>query len=123
MKVKLLCCVQLLATPWTVAYHAPPSLGFSRQEYWSGLPFPSPGDLPNTGIKPGSPTLQADALPSEPPGKLDLAQPKVNNKNLKKKPRSFPLSTLDSGSKYKEEGMDSGAFTGDVNGMVIGCGR
>ena len=55
-------------TPWTVAYHAPPSMGFSRQEYWSGLPFPSPGDLPDPGIKPGSPALQADALLSEPPG-------------------------------------------------------
>ena len=51
------------------AYQAPPSMGFSRQECWSGLPFPSPGDLPNPGIKPGSPTLQADALPSAPPGK------------------------------------------------------
>ena len=57
--------------PWTVAYQAPPSMGFSRQECWSGLPFPSPGDLPNPGIKPGSPTLQADALPSEPPGNED----------------------------------------------------
>ena len=57
------------ATPWTVAYQAPPSLGFFRQEYWSGLPFPFPGDLPNPGIKPGSPVLQADTLPSEPPGK------------------------------------------------------
>ena len=55
--------------PWTVAYQAPPSMRFSRQEYCSGLPFPSPGDLPNPGIEPGSPTLQADALPSEPPGK------------------------------------------------------
>ena len=63
--------VQLFfATPWTVAYQAPPSMGFSRQENWSGLLFPSPGDLPNPGIKPGSPTLQADALPSEPPGSL-----------------------------------------------------
>ena len=61
--------VWLLATPWTVAYQALPSMGFSRQEYWSGLPFPSPGDLPNPGIEPGSPTLQTDALPSEPPGK------------------------------------------------------
>ena len=52
-----------------IAYHAPPSMGFSRQEYWSGLPFPSPGDLPNPGIKPRSPALQADALSSEPPGK------------------------------------------------------
>ena len=57
------------ATPWTVAYQAPPSMGFSRQEYWSGLPFPSPGDLPDPGIEPGSPTFQADALTSEPPGK------------------------------------------------------
>ena len=51
-----------LATPWTVAHQAPLSMGFSRQEYWSGLPFPSPGDLPNPGIEPGSPALQADAL-------------------------------------------------------------
>ena len=56
-------------TPWTVAYQAPPSMGFSRQEYWSGLPFPSPGDLPDPGIQPGSPALEADALTSEPPGK------------------------------------------------------
>ena len=54
---------------WTVAHQAPPSMGFSRQEYWSGLPFPSPGDLPNPGIEPRSPTLQADALTSEPPEK------------------------------------------------------
>ena len=52
-----------------VAHQGPPSMEFSRQEYWSGLPFPSPGDLPDPGIKPGSPALQADALPSEPPGK------------------------------------------------------
>ena len=56
-------------TPWTVTYQAPPSMEFSRQEYWSGLPFPSPGDLPDPGIKPGSPALEADALTSEPPGK------------------------------------------------------
>ena len=67
VKVKSLSCVQLFATPWTVAYQAPPSMGFSRQECWSGLPFPSPGDLPNPGIEPGSPALQADTLPSEPP--------------------------------------------------------
>ena len=53
------------AAPWTVACQPPLSKGFSRQEYWSGLPFPSPGNLPNTGIKPGSPALQADSLPSE----------------------------------------------------------
>ena len=55
--------------PWTVAYQASPSMGFSRQEYWSGLPFPSPGDLPDPGIEPRSPALEAGALTSEPPGK------------------------------------------------------
>ena len=58
--VKSLSRVQLFATPWTVTYQAPPTMGFSRQEYWSGLPFPSPGDLPNPGIEPWSPALQAD---------------------------------------------------------------
>ena len=67
--MKLLSRVRLFATPWTVAHQAPPSMGFSRQEYWSGLPFPSPGDLPDPGIEPRSPALQADALTSEPPGK------------------------------------------------------
>ena len=57
----------LFATPGTVAHQAPLSMGFSRQEYWSGLPFPSPGDLPNPGIKRRSPTLQADTLTTEPP--------------------------------------------------------
>ena len=60
--VKLLSRVWLFATPWTVAHQAPPSMGFSRQEYWSGLPFLSPGYLPNPGIEPRSPTLQAEAL-------------------------------------------------------------
>ena len=69
VKVKSLSLVRLFVTPWTVAYQAPPSVGFSRQEYWSGLPFPSPGDLPDPGIKPRSPSYQADALTSEPPGK------------------------------------------------------
>ena len=55
-------CVWVFATPWTVTCQAPLSMGFSRQEYWSGLPCPSPGDLPDPGIKPGSPTLQADSL-------------------------------------------------------------
>ena len=62
VKVKSLHLVQLFVTPWAVAYQAPPSMGFSRQEYWCGLPFPSPGDLPYPGIEPGSPALQADAL-------------------------------------------------------------
>ena len=68
-KVKSLSRVWLFVTPWTVAYQAPPSMESSRQEYWSGLPFPSPGDLPDPRIEPGSPALEADALPSEPPGK------------------------------------------------------
>ena len=59
-----------LCDPWTVAHQAPPSMGFSRQEYWSGFPFPSPGDLLDPGIEPRSPTLQPDTLTSEPPGKL-----------------------------------------------------
>ena len=62
-----------LATLWTVACQAPLSLGFSRREYWSGLPFPSPGNLPSPGIEPRSVALQADSLPSEPPGKPDVA--------------------------------------------------
>ena len=68
MNVKLLSRVRPFATPWTVAHQAPASMGFSRREYWSGLPFPSPGDLPDPGIEPRSPALQADALTSEPPG-------------------------------------------------------
>ena len=69
VKVKFLSCVRLFATPWTVVYQTSLSMGFSRQEYWSGLPFPSPGDLLDPGIEPRSPALQADALTSEPPGK------------------------------------------------------
>ena len=65
-EVKSLSRVQLFATPWTVAHQAPPSMGFFRQEYWSGLLFPSPGDLPDPGTEPRSPALQAEALTSEP---------------------------------------------------------
>ena len=71
--MKSLSCVQLFVTPRTVAYQAPPSMGFSRQECWSRLSFPSPGDLPEPGIEPGSPALRAEALPSEPPGKPILS--------------------------------------------------
>ena len=77
VKVTRLC--PTLATPWTVAHQVPLSMGFSRQEYWSGLPFPSPGDLPNPGIKPMSPALQADSLLTELQGK-----PKGNHKRNKK---------------------------------------
>ena len=75
-EVKSLSRVQLFSTPQTVAYHALLSMGFSRQEYWNGLPFPSPEDLPNPGIKPRSPTLKADALSSEPPGKSSMRREK-----------------------------------------------
>ena len=68
-KVKLLSRVRLFVTPWTVSHQAPLSMEFFRQEYWSVLPLPSPLDLPDPGIKPGSPALQADTLPSEPPWK------------------------------------------------------
>ena len=67
--MKLLSCVRLFVTPWTIAYQAPLSMGFSKQGYWSGLPCPLLGDLPDPGMEPRSPTLQADALPSKPPGK------------------------------------------------------
>ena len=63
---------QTLATPWIVAHQAPLSMGFSRQEYWSGLPFPSPGDLPDPAIEPQSPTLQADSLSTELLGSDDM---------------------------------------------------
>ena len=103
LKVKLLSCVGELwtVTLWTVAYQAPLSMGFSRQEYWSGLPLPSPGDLPDPGIEAGSPSLQADTLPSKPPGKnwikdlLNMPPP------IRTRP-SFPLSqSLPSGSFHK----------------------
>ena len=78
-KVKLLTPVQLFATPWTVACQAPPPMEFSRLEYWSGLPFPSLGDLPSPGIEPRSPTLLADSLPSEPPGKPDTSRGRLES--------------------------------------------
>ena len=59
-----------LQTPWTIVHQAPLSMGFSKQKYWSGLPCPLPGDLPNPGIEPRCPALQADSLPSEPTGQL-----------------------------------------------------
>ena len=68
------------ATPLTAACQAPLSVGFSRQEYWSGLPFSSPGDLPDPGIEPGSPALQADSLPTELPGKPRGYRGKLKNK-------------------------------------------
>ena len=71
VKVKSFSPVRLFATPWTIAYQAPPSMGFSRQEYWSGLPFPSLGDLPDPGIKPVSTALADGFFTTELPGKPD----------------------------------------------------
>ena len=67
-------CVRFLPMPWTVARQAPPSVGFSRQEYWSGLPLPPPGDLPDPGIEPVSPALAAGFFTIEPPGKPNLVK-------------------------------------------------
>ena len=75
--MKSLSCVWLFATPWIVAYQAPQSMEFFRQDYWSGLPFPSPGNLPDPGIEPGSPALQVDALPSEPSGSPFIGRAKA----------------------------------------------
>ena len=80
-KVKSFSRVQLFVTPWTVACQAPLSMGFSRQEYWSGLPFPSPGDLSKPEIEPGSPAFQANSLPHE-PGNL----PKITSQSYHPKP-------------------------------------
>ena len=72
VRAQLLSRVRLLVTPWTIAHQAPLSMEFPRQEYWSGVPFSTPGDLPNSGIEPvslASPALQADSLPTKSPGK------------------------------------------------------
>ena len=82
VKVRSLSRVRLFVTPWTVAHQALLSMGFSRQEYWSGLPFPSSGDLPDPGFEPRSPALQADALTSEPPGKPITEYLKQKNKSV-----------------------------------------
>ena len=85
--MKSLSRVQLFATLWTAAYKAPLSMEFSRQEYWNGLPFPSPEDFPHPGIEPRSPALQADALPSGPPGKpLVYKGPSYMNKKKSNEP-------------------------------------
>ena len=92
-EVKSLSHVRLFATPWTVDYQAPSSMGFSRQECWSGLPFTSPGALPDPGIKPGSPALQVDALPSEPWGKPKI---KISLKKKKKWCSNMPANLANS---------------------------
>ena len=90
--------IWLFATPWTVAHQTPLSMGFPRQESWSGLPYPSPGDLPNPGIEPGSLALQADSLPSEPLGKplmyTFIQQPMNSSYSTGLKPNLFSPPTL-----------------------------
>ena len=101
VKVKSLSHVRLFTTPWTVACQAPPSMGFSRQEYWSGWPFPSPGDLPDPGIEHTSPALQAYALTSEPPRK-----PMMQSRSFLK--RLFGSSLLSATRGNKEPLEESG---------------
>ena len=93
--MKSLSRVQLFATLWTVAHQAPQSMGFSRQEYWSGLPFPSPGDLPDPGIEPRSPALQADALTSEPRGKpLTILDSVLKSKDVTLPTKVYIVKTM-----------------------------
>ena len=93
VKVKSLSRVRLFVIPWTVAYQAP-SMRFSRQEYWSGLPFPSPDDRPDPGIEPGSPALRADALTAEPPGKLKILQARLQQRQGDQTSQSYRKSIL-----------------------------
>ena len=104
--MKLLSRVRLFANPWTVANQAPPSMEFSRQEYWSVLPCPSAGDLSNPGINPGSPAFQADTLPSEPPGK----------------PQFYTYLLGYTGLPMWLSGIESSCHAGDL-GSVSGWGR
>ena len=93
--VKSLSCVRLFAIPWTTIYQASLSMGFSKQEYWSGLPFPSPGDLPDPGVKPRSPALQTDTLPSEPPGKpIEAVSIYISTNNAREFPFLHTLSSI-----------------------------
>ena len=87
-----------LCDPWTAARQAPLSMGFPRQEYWSGLPLPSPGHLPDPGIEPGSPALQVGSLPSEPPGKPCLVG--LGQRSLFRQMReAFPMMAPHEGGK------------------------
>ena len=90
--------VRLFTIPWTIAHQAPLSVEFSRQGYWSELPFPSPGDLPDPGIEPRSPILEAGSLPSEPPGKLFHTQAKESQWTAK----IFKIISSSFNARYKE---------------------
>ena len=92
--VKLLSHVWLFVTPWTVTCRDPLSMGFSRQEYWIVLPFPSPGDLPNPGIEPRSPALQTASLPSEPPGRCQGSSKILSKKQQLGSWRNWAVSVV-----------------------------
>ena len=96
-----------LATLWTVAHQAPLSMEFSRQEYWSGLPFPSPGDLPDPGIEPGSPALQADSLPTKLQGKVTY---RSLSTSIPISIYSFPILFLPGNCKFFPYICDSGSI-------------
>ena len=103
-------------TPWTGACQAPVSMEFSRQEYLSGLPFPSPGDLPDPGIEPGCPALQADSLPFEPPGKPHV-EPEVICKSpgkLCKMIQSLTLRSYQNG-----QGKDQGVYVSNCFPLIL----
>ena len=114
--------VRLFATLWTIAHQAPPSMEFPRQEYWSGLPFPSLGDLPDPGIKPRSPALKADTLPSEPPGKPHGCESWTIKKTeqLTKMVETLTLNTIFNCGGL--DGKDSACSAGDL-GLIPGSGR
>ena len=102
-------------TPWTIAHQAPLSMGFHRQGYWSGLPFPSPGDLPNTGIEPRSPTLQTDSLPAEVQGK-----PKNSGvSSLSLLQRIFPTQKSSQGLLYCRWILYQLSYQGTINFTTV----
>ena len=97
--------VQLSVTLWTAAQQAPLSMGFSRQEYWSGLPCPPPEDLPDTGTEPASPALQVDSLPTEPPGKPSITR----------QPSTIRIYLLQTGNGFEVQSLCSQAKEVDSN--------
>ena len=115
-EVKSLGHVRLFATPWTVAHQAPLFMEFSRQEYWRGLPFPSPGDPPDPGIEPGSPTLWADTVPSELPGKSYNAGDPGSTPGLRRSPGEGNGNPLQ--HSCLENPMDGGAWWATVHGAA-----
>ena len=116
--MKSLSHVRLFATLWTIAHQGPLSMGFSKQEHRSGLPFPSPGDPPNPEIEPRSPALQADTLTSEPPGKPLSAWARCNYKVLRRGPSSLVEDLFPGGSDGK-----ASAYNADRPGFDPWAGR